>query len=164
MSCRGVYFALTDEEEQKLLSAAGDDEAVIEIIQEEIEDRWDEEWLEETDKAWDAMHRCLTDGTLSFSGKTDLHKCVLGGRQLHQGDGYIVSYLTREEVKTVAKAIAPLGEDRIRERYFGISEEDYGYPLSEEDFEYTWENIRSTQQFFAKASAANRPVVFSVDQ
>ena len=33
---------------------------------EEIEDRWDRDWLVETDKAWDAIHRCLTGGTLEL--------------------------------------------------------------------------------------------------
>ena len=37
---------------------------MLDIVQEEIEEPWDEEWLLEMDKAWDAIHRCLTDGRL----------------------------------------------------------------------------------------------------
>ena len=57
-----------------------------------IEDRWDRDWLVETDKAWDAIHRCLTGGTLEY-GPTPLHKCILGEASRHEGDGYIVNLL-----------------------------------------------------------------------
>ena len=58
MACRGVLFALTDEEVARLRGAKSDDE-VLGIVQDEIEQRWDQEHLEECDKAWDAIHRCL---------------------------------------------------------------------------------------------------------
>jgi hypothetical protein len=53
MACRGVFFALTKEEEAKLLAAPSSD-AVVEIITEEIEERRDRNWLVEVDKSWDA--------------------------------------------------------------------------------------------------------------
>lgn len=65
MACRGVHFAIDNKAYEKLLTA-GSDDAVIEIVQEEIEEEWDEKWLRETDKAWDAIHRCLTDGKLEW--------------------------------------------------------------------------------------------------
>ena len=89
MACRGVYFALTTEESQRLLAASSDQ--VVDIIKEEIEQRWDKEWLEEADKSWDAIHRCLTDGSLRCRGKVVLEKFVLGGKQLYDGNDYIVS-------------------------------------------------------------------------
>src|SRR5215470_7370445 len=105
MACRGVYFALTDEDAKRVLAAAGDDDALIELIQEDIEARWDTNWLAETDKAWDAIHRCLTDGRLSFESSTPRHMCVLGGRQLYEGDDYIISFVAPDQVKEVAAAI-----------------------------------------------------------
>jgi hypothetical protein len=56
MACRGVFFALSKEDETKLLTA-DDSDTVVEIVTEEIEERWDEEWLQEMDKSWDAIHR-----------------------------------------------------------------------------------------------------------
>lgn len=56
MACRGVHFAITDEDQAALLDAEGDD-AVRDII-EQIEETWDADNLAEVDKAWDAMHRC----------------------------------------------------------------------------------------------------------
>lgn len=62
MACRGVYFALSDDDARRLKDIDGD-ASVLKFIQEELESRWDEEWLQETDKAWDAIHRCLTSIT-----------------------------------------------------------------------------------------------------
>src|SRR5688500_15473935 len=105
----GVYFALKSKEAARLLGAAGDEEAVATDL-EEIEERWDEAWLQEVEKAWDAIHRCLTDGGLSFETLSPLHQCVLGGRQLYPGEDCIVSFLTVEEVKNVADAVHPIDE------------------------------------------------------
>ena len=170
MSCRGVYFALTENDSKHLLEA-GNDEAVINVIQEEIEERWDKEWLQETDKAWDAIHRCLTDGTLRCRGKSTLEKFVLGGRQLHRGNEYIISYLTPNEVREVFQAAQNITKDFFRHQYFRLKRKflwfdltTYDGPIDETDFEYSWSNFEDARQLFQKAAAANRPVVFTVDQ
>src|SRR4051794_36528891 len=98
MACRGVHFALTTDEMVRVESAPDDDRVMA--VMGEIEDRWDREWLVETDKAWDAIHRCLTDGTLSH-GSTPLDKCILGEDNRHEGDDYIVNLLGPGEVKDV---------------------------------------------------------------
>ena len=107
MACRGVLFAITKEQADKLRDASGHDEVVLSIVQEEIEGAWDEEHLCETDKAWDAIHRCLGDGTLR-SGDDPLSLCILGGQQLHHGDDYIVSLVTPDQVSEVAKGLLPI--------------------------------------------------------
>jgi hypothetical protein len=163
MGCRGVHFAL-DEADAARIGALTSDASLLEFIQEEIEERWDEEWLEQTDKAWDAIHRTLTDGTLSVEPATVLHKCILGGRHLYSGDDYIASYLSPKEVADVARAIAPLSKSWFRERYFSIAPDDYGSRVDEEDFEYTWSYFEPLKAFFAKAAAAGRVVVFTVGQ
>jgi hypothetical protein len=61
---RGVLFAITDETVASLLAADGDDE-VMQIV-EALEDAWEKPFYEETDKAWDAIHRALSDGTLDL--------------------------------------------------------------------------------------------------
>jgi len=67
VACRGVHFAITDVEAKKLRGAAGDEE-LKRVVQEEIEEKWERDHLFETDKAWDALHRCLSDGTLDLLG------------------------------------------------------------------------------------------------
>ncbi len=80
MACRGVLFAIEPDEAARLLTAASDDE-VLAIVQDEIEERWDEAWLVQLDKAWDAIHHCLSDGTLNLNaGSRPRSLAVLGGR------------------------------------------------------------------------------------
>ena len=162
MACRGVYFALSQDDAGRVTRAAGDDDALIEILQEEIEERWDVNWLCETDKAWDAIHRCLSGGSLASDGST-LSKCVLGGRQLHAGEGYIVSFLEPHEARAVARDISRIDEPWMRRQYERLADHGYG-PAGEDDFLYTWEYFQGVREFFTKAAAANRAVVFTVDQ
>jgi Domain of unknown function (DUF1877) len=69
-----------------------------------------EGWVQETDKAWDAIHRCLTDGTL-VEGDTPGHLCVLGATDyfwvvLDDGQvDWIVNLLDPGEVRETAAAI-----------------------------------------------------------
>ncbi len=49
MACRAVLFALTEDEATQFLQAK-DDDTVSKVV-EEIEERWDEEWLCKLDKA-----------------------------------------------------------------------------------------------------------------
>jgi len=170
MACRGVFFALTKEEEAKLLAAPNSD-AVVEIITEEVEERWDREWLVEMDKSWDAIHRCLGDGSLSRSQSSLTSKAVLGGRQLTSHADWIMSYLTADEVKQVAAAIAVINQLEFRRRYFALKKTflwfdrtDYDGPIGEEDFEYSWSNFEEMRLFFAKVAVVGRSIVFSVDQ
>ena len=161
MAGRGVFFALDEADESKLLQAQGD-EAVVSLIQEEIEERWDEAWLCETDKAWDAMHRCLSDGTLEPDG-SPRSRLFLGGRSLHRGTEYVVNYLTPQQVHEAALAIHDLGEDWIRSRFATIGALGYEGPHDEEDLEYTLEYFFELREFVQKASNAKRPIVFTVD-
>ena len=146
-------------------AARGKDAAVLSIVQDEIEDAWDEEHLCQTDKAWDAIHRCLGDGTLK-SGRDPLSLCILGGEQLHMNGSYIVSLLTHEQVKSVVEAICPLDKAWFREAYYKIDPADSALPgqLNEEDFEYTWAYFEDVREFYTKAAGEGRWSIFSVDQ
>ncbi len=64
MACRGVHFSL-DEPTALALKAIVDEQERLQCIQERIEEDYFKnhpEWLAETDKAWDWIHRVLTDG------------------------------------------------------------------------------------------------------
>lgn len=166
MACRGVHFSVAEEQVQRLL-AAGDDEELLEVI-EEIEEDWDEAHLAETDKAWDAIHRCLSDGSLSWEGgEYPLNHCVLGGQSLYEGDDYIVSLKTPEQVRDVASALAGITQEHLRDRYAGLRATDYPQEyLDDEDHftEYTWYWFEGLKAFYTRAAADGRAVVFTVDQ
>jgi hypothetical protein len=164
MACRGVLFALTDEQAQRLL-AAGSDEQVGELV-EEIEEAWDTEHLAQTDKAWDAIHRCLSDGTLNFEGgEYPLNRCILGGKQLHEEDDYIVSFVRPEEVRDVAAALQGVTEPWFRERFFGLAGTDFPQEyIDAETLDYALAYLEEITEFYQKAAQANRAVIFTVDQ
>jgi len=169
MANRGVFFALNPLVEQKLLTAK-DDFALLGVIQADLEEDWDEEWLQDTEDAWNALHRCLTDGTLRGKSGSPLEKCVLGGRQLHKGNDYTASYLTAAEVKAVAEALRPITREWYRSRYFGMKKASllhwYGYesPINKKDFETTWTYLMATRILFQKAAQAGRAMMFTVDR
>jgi hypothetical protein len=164
MACRGVHFAINPEETNKLLSASDDDE-LIEVIQDEIEEKWDEDWLRETDKAWDAIHRCLTDGKLEFSnGSFPLNACIMGGQQLHKGDDYIISLVHPSKVSEVASALVKVTKQEMREKYFSLDPKDYDGEIGEDDFRYTWEWFSGLPDLFQKAADDGRAMLFTVNQ
>jgi hypothetical protein len=177
MACRGVLFAVTDDEGAQLRKLGGNrspldflfgrgsrrDEQVLEAV-EEIEERWEQDWLCETDKAWDAIHRCLGDGNLGYSLNRPSKGAILGGEPLYGGEDYVISFKTGTQVKAIANALAAISDQEIGERYDALSENLYQLPKSAEDRAYTVEYFGAIRDFYLKAAAAGRPVVFTVDQ
>ena len=163
MSCLGVHFALAEDDARRLL-AAGDNDAILDLIG-KIEEKWDEEWLVESEKCWDALHRSLSNGTTYYDeGEYPLNRAVLGGKHLYDGDDYVVAYVAPNEVKDVAAALAPMTEKDLRARYDAIDPDDYDGPHGDEDFQATWGAFRDVRDLYKKAAAAARAVVFTVDQ
>ncbi len=167
MSCLGVHFALAPRDIEALL-AASSDAARLELIQEDIEERYLDDanpYAAQTDKAWDAIHRALTDGQLGYdNGRFPLSHVILGGEPLYTSGDYIISLKTVAEVPAIAAALRGLSREEVRAGYDRISEADYGVQLSEEDFDYTWEWLSGLVPFYAAAAAAGRPVIFTADQ
>ena len=162
MACRGVHFALAEDDVRRLLAADGN-EAVRSVLS-EIERRWDKAWLVESGKAWDAMHRSLSNGTLYYDeGEYPLNRAVLGGKHLYDGDDTVISYVPPKEVKDVAAALALLTEEAFRARYEAIDPDDYDGEHGDEDFKLTWAAFQSVRDLYKKAAADGRSVVFTVD-
>ncbi|KAB2343270.1 YfbM family protein [Actinomadura rudentiformis] len=157
----GVHFAITADQERLLLAADDEDGAGIGEILEDIEENWDDDLLSvSTDKAWDAMHRCLSDGTLDpDGGEYPLSYAVLGGRHLHEE--YYVVYLTAAEVRDVAEALSRVDEAWLRQRFNAMDDVDYGGAHDDEGFEYVWGNFVDVRAFYERAAKAGRPVIFT---
>jgi hypothetical protein len=163
MTCLGVHFALTSEEETRLL-AAGDNPAILAVVQ-ALEDKADKEWLVHSDKAWEAMHRSLSNGTIYYDeGEYPLNRTVLGGKHLYDGDDFVVAYVAPNEVKDVSVALSALTEAEFRVRYDAIDPDEYDGEHGESDFKVTWDQLRSVRDLYRRAAAAGRAVVFTVDQ
>lgn len=167
MSCLGVHFALTIEEAQYLRSLNDEQQRVFHVT-EVIEEHYlseEPELAAESDKSWDAMHRALADGQLTYEGGVyPLNHTVLAGEQLYTGTDYIMSLKTPNQVCDIAAALSGVTESDFRRRYDAIDAQDYGCPTSDEDFSYTWENFQDVRDFYARAAEAGRFVLFTADQ
>jgi Domain of unknown function (DUF1877) len=166
MACRGVFFALNPSQREHLLGLSNDAER-LEYIQEDIEAAWDKAHLLETDKAWDAIHRCLTDGTLSISTpSTPLGKLILGGRQLYSDtESYIVNLVEHEELPAISAALERVTNEWMRARYELLRDTDYPQELvSEQGWQYTWDWFSGIPDFIARANQEGRSIIFTVDQ
>ncbi len=167
MGCLGVHLALTADEVAKLKSF-DDDEERLDYFQSELEELYfseREDLKAETDKSWDAMHRVLGDGELSYtSGPYPLRLAVIGGEPIYGEEDYIMSLKTPAEVKDIAVALTAISKEDFRRRYDEMDAKAYGFPKSDEDFEYTWEWFGGVVELCQKAAAQGRYVLFSASQ
>jgi len=163
MSCRGVHFAIGQQTVDALLAASDDEER--RAIVEAVEEAWEQPFTAETDKAWDAIHRALGDGSLDpKAGSAPLNQAIFGGTSLHEGDDYIIVLVPRDEVPAVAAALATIDDEAMRQRYRDLVPSDYDPSYGDEDREYTVANFRDVAALYARAAAAGRAVIFTVDQ
>ena len=180
MGCLAVLFALNEQEVENLLAVKRSVRS--EYMREEIEEEfWDEfpEYVCELDKSWDAMHRMLTDGNLNFENKFQpLCNVIFGGELVYgltrQPSGEVIisegeedEYMilkTPEQVAEVAKELPQRTKEECRKCYDMIDPEDYGEQPDEEDFEYTWEYLQDSFDFWKRAAEEGRYVLFTVDR
>src|SRR5436190_6223577 len=129
MSCLGVHFALIESEVTKLKSFPDDAER-LDYLQCEIEETYfsdHEEFTAQSDKAWDAMHRSLSDGQLSYDeGPHPLRLAVIGGEPIYAERDYIMSLKTPKEVAEVASALARISKEEFRKKYEAMDAKAYG--------------------------------------
>jgi hypothetical protein len=167
MGCLGVHFSLSEQEVHNLLNIQ-DEADRVEHIHEVIEEEYfgqHPEWLAESDKAWDAMHRVLADGQLSWDGgEYPLNHVVLGGELLYTEPDFIMVLKSPQQVRDTAAALPAISREEFRRRYDRIDAESYGFPLSDEDFGYTWDWFQGVRDFFLRAAAQGRYVLFTADQ
>jgi hypothetical protein len=164
VSARGVLFAIAAEDRDALIGG-GDDDAVTEYVSEVIEERWEDEFVAETDKAWDAIHRCLTDGTLGFdNGSFPLNRCILGGRLLTSGEDYLVILTDAPDVPAVSSALDGVSQEWFTAAYERIDRDSYGPEHGPDDLTYTWDWFQGVRDLWRRAAASGRAVIFTVDQ
>ncbi|BBH69416.1 hypothetical protein ACTI_61010 [Actinoplanes sp. OR16] len=155
-----MFFALTREQDDALVATADDDE--VRDFVESVEEQWDDAWLCEVDKSWDALHRCLGDGTLRCGygrhGGGPLETAVLGGGHHYEGADYVVAHVPAADVPAVATALQGVDEGWLRDRHQRVGQGGM------EDFDYLWHYFREVRDFYGRAAAAGRSVIFTVDQ
>jgi hypothetical protein len=167
MACLGVHFSLSSEEVRQIRAIANESERVEYvkgIIEEEYFDNQPARKAE-SDRSWDAMHRTLSDGELTWrGGDYPLNHVVLGGELLYTDSDFIMVLKTPEQVRDVATALPSVTEAEFRRRYFEINPDSYGFPLGEDDFGYTWGWFEGVRDFWLRAASEGRFVLFTADQ
>ncbi|MCF2875558.1 MULTISPECIES: YfbM family protein [unclassified Tenacibaculum] len=167
MAYLGVLFSLSQKEVQKLKSFLSDEDR-LDYLQEEIEEVYFEDYPErfaELEKSWDALHRSLTNGKLEWdNGSFPLNHTILGGELIYRKRNYIMSLKTPEQVKEIYSTLKDIAKTDLRTRYNKIDSKNYGFELTEEDFEYTWDWFEESKEFWKKADLENRYVLFTADQ
>ena len=163
MGARGGFQVVTAEGAGRLRALAEDgDEDVIELFDElsDLKEYFD------TDKAWDEIHRILN---LDSEGGGELDPdagdypfCLLlfGGEQLYFGDDYHLYLIDPDGVADLASALSRVDEAWMRKRYWQLDLRRPDYWMSEEGFDYPFCNSRGLPEFFARAAAAGKAVVF----
>ncbi len=119
----------------------------------------------ESDKAWDAMHRSLADGQLSWDGGSyPLNHVILAGELLYTDSDYIMSLKSPQQVRDIAAELESIDESDFRRRYFSIDSNVDGFEHSEDDFSYTWHWFQEVRELYSQAAASGRYVLFTADQ
>lgn len=163
MGCLGGFRAITKEELDKLRSVPRADRVPDYLDEMDQEDSCD------LDKAWDAIHRALTNGKLEYGGKNPPGCWVILGGEVLRGDregeeDYIVTCKNPHQAKRIYQFLQELTEEAFCKLYFAIDPEEYGFELSEEDFEYTWYYLSDSIPFWKNAAEKQLWVLFDVDQ
>lgn len=180
MGCLAVLFALNEQEVENLLAVERSDRS--QYMHEKIEETFFEgfpEYMCELDKSWDAMHRMLTDGNLNFENKyPPLCNVILGGEFVYglmrkpsgevviiddEDDEYMILKMP-EQVMKIVEALPKRTKEECRKCYDMIDEGDYGMELDNEDFEYAWGYFQESLDFWKRAAAEKRYVLFTVDR
>ena len=89
---------------------------------------------------------------------------MLAGELLYTESDYIMSLKSPKQVKDVASALASVSRDDFRKGYFKINPKEYGLPVTEEDFGYTWEWFQNVRELYQRAAGEGRFVLFTADQ
>lgn len=75
-----------------------------------------------------------------------------------------MSLKTAQQVRDIAAALPGITETDFRRRYDAIDPKSYGFPLTDEDFRYTWDWFQAVRDLYTRAAQAGRFVLFTADQ
>jgi hypothetical protein len=168
MARLGVHFVLTDEQRAKLLSLKTDSDR-LDYLQEDIEQAWDADNLHDIDKAWYAIHRCLT-GPQAFewpdvddeAGTYPLNVCFFGGTSLYTQPESAINLIEPEPLHDLVSALAPLDrawfDKAFTEFCRGCWPDD-----GDDGREYAWEYFQSLKSFLAQNDGKGRSLIFTVN-
>ena len=167
MGCLGTHFAVTEEEVRKLESFPTDEDRLA-FLSEEIEEPYYSQCPDlkvDSDKAWDDIHRALTDGRFGTSnGSYPRNHVIMGGESLYGKSDWIIILKTLDQVRDIANSIDLISENEFRQGYFQIDPDECGWEIDENGFTYSWEYFLEIRMFYRRAADLKRFVLFTASQ
>jgi len=180
MVALGIHMALTDAEVAHLLGLSSDEEKYMYLN--ELDEHYDQRYVQDTEHAWDPIHRCLgdfppnteyfyapTSDKASYAlpedhGSPPLKWCILGGKRVSEDDRFaFIRLIEPQQVEALAEAMAGLDEAWLRDKYFEHCRGAWP-EFGEDDFGYTLGHFEELRDWFARMAGNGRSVVFSADQ
>lgn len=163
MFAQGAYLILK-REDSKRLQTVDQDEAVRAAVGELKRSKTyrDVGLMLDCGDCWNAIHRCLSDGTLDPDvGDFPLNHLVLGGKRLFKGGDFYAVLVRPDIVPFVAESARDVKRNGLRDLYFKLDPQAYGRELTEKEFDRVWAVFRQIQQLFDDAAADRAAVLFT---
>jgi hypothetical protein len=160
---RGYHIALGRDHAKRLFGLK-EDQAILQFLEElKASPQMKKSGrLLETGTAWDAIHRCLTEGELDpAAGDFPLSHAVLGGKQLHQGTDYAAVLIRPDTTRFIADALEEIEEDEFRKKFFALNPASYQQRIGEKEFIEVWLALQNLQVFYGAAAENLEAVVFT---
>lgn len=158
----GYHIALSRENAKRVFSAQGDD-ALLKLVEEFKASKAmkADGQLLDLKKAWDPIHRCLTDGDLDpAGGEFPLNHVILGGKQLHKGDAQVVVLVRPDMVGFITEALRDLKEPDFRKRFFELVPAKFDQPITEKEYTHIWAIFREVLAFYEYCDEERMAVLF----
>ena len=160
MPANGILISLDERNQDKLSNAQSDIDVVNALL--EIEEQASDSDVFSLDKAWNIIHRSLTDGLLEYdNGDYPLNMCIMDGYQLYEGDETVISVVPQEKVADIADALQHISYEKFKEGFLKIDTSDF--PIAANDLEYSWSIFQGLPAFWKNAALKNHAIVFNVD-
>ena len=160
---RGFHIALSREHAKRLF-AIKDDASILKFLEElkATPEMKKSGRILDSGTAWDAIHRCLTDGELDpAGGEFPLNHAVLGGKELHRGPDSTAVLIRPDMTRFIADALEELTEDDLRKKFMALNPQSYREPIDEKHFMQIWIVMQDLKVFFQAAAENLEAVVFT---
>jgi hypothetical protein len=166
MSCLGSHTVLTAEQRAQLEALPTGEDRYFYVM--ELHEELDDAFHQPTEKAWDAIHRCVTQlppGEMldSEAGSYPLNLTILGGRTLSDDPNFIVQLIEPHQLQDLAQALAGISNERFAELYWQHCR-DYALEFGADDLSYCLDYFEQLRDFMGRIAPMGRSVVFTADQ
>lgn len=159
----GHHIALSREHAKRVF-ANKDDASLPPLIAELLGDKTlkANSQILDVKRTWDAIHRCLTEGTLDpEAGEFPLNHVILGGKKLHNGDDYIAVVVRPDMVTFIAEGLREVKEPDFRKAFFGLGEKGYDQAINEKEYSFIWHMVHEIRAFFEYCDEERFAVLFT---